>query len=173
MASGQPRSILRPSVLQRLLGGDQAPERPTEDLRIGVRELRAEVMRDLEFLLNTRVGVRGLEGYPGLSASILAYGMPDLSRFSQSSEGDMQALTQLVADVIRRFEPRLDPKTVVAERALDEAEALGGGRRQDPIMEVRLRISAMLHVEPVREFVTFDTRIEMETGAVRVAEAAP
>jgi type VI secretion system protein ImpF len=171
MRGGQPRSVLRPSLLQRLIGED-GEARPTEDLRIGLRELRREVLRDLEALLNTRVALHGsFDEHPEVRDSILAYGMPDVSTFSQSSENDMKHLTELIADIVRRFEPRLDGRSVRVERATDEAAALSGKPAQEPITNVRFRIHAVLHVEPLREHVTFDTRIEMETGAVHVAEA--
>lgn len=174
MRSGQPRSVLRPSLLQRLIGEDDQA-RPTEDLRIGLRELRREVLRDLEALLNTRVALHGsFDDHPEVRDSILAYGMPDVSTFSQSSENDMKHLTDSIADIVRRFEPRLDARSVRVERATDEGAALAGPQGtagKEPIGNVRFRIHAVLHVEPLREHVTFDTRIEMETGAVHVAEA--
>lgn len=170
MANGEPRSVLRPSLLQRLIGSD-AEARPTEDLRIGLRELRREVLRDLEYLLNTRVAIQDrLADHPLVAGSILAYGMPDVSAMSQSSEGDMDRLTTTIAEIVRRFEPRLDPRSIKVQRAEDESAQLSGKKSAEPITNVRFRIDAVLHVEPLREYVTFDTRIEMETGVVRIAE---
>ncbi|MGE3171976.1 MAG: type VI secretion system baseplate subunit TssE [Planctomycetota bacterium] len=167
-SSGRPRAILRPSLLQRLLAGEDAG-RPSQDLRVGLRELRDEVLRDLGLLLNTRAtDVGKLAPYPEVADSVLAYGMPDVSSYSPSSDDDIEALMSLIAETIRRFEPRLDPNTVRVERATD-LNPLSGG--VDSVNSRSFRIAAMLHVEPIRERIQFDTRVDLDSGTVHVEDA--
>lgn len=166
MTSGLPRQVLRPSLLERLTGAD-ATSRPIEDLQIGIRELRREVLHDLRCLLNTRALLADeTADYVEVHASLLAYGVPDISGMSLSSEDDVARLQQILTEVIRRFEPRIDPKTVRVEPLVAETKSV-----KDPVATLQFRVHATLHVEPIRELVTFDTRIEVETGTIRVEDA--
>jgi type VI secretion system protein ImpF len=160
MAGPQPRELLRPSLLDRLAvgGGGRAA-----DLRIGVAELRQAVRRDIEWLLNTRRSLLpGLDELPEASSSHLAYGIPDLTQFATRSAADRQRLCGIIAEALRRFEPRL-----VAERLTVEPSSLDepGG------MRLRFVIRGVLHIEPILEPITFDTSIEMASGAIEVTAA--
>lgn len=172
MTSGRPRSIIRPSLLDRLVA-DPGAGRPTElDLEVGVRELQAEVQRDLERLLNSRVsGLADLQGRPEASRSVLGYGLPDISAMYHGSEQDLQRMRQAIREAVIRFEPRLKADSVKVERVLDDSPFGDVAKAAPEVARVRFRISAMLYVEPIREFVSFDTNIRMETGVVEVKEA--
>ncbi|MCA8951017.1 MAG: type VI secretion system baseplate subunit TssE [Planctomycetes bacterium] len=168
MASGQPRQVLRPSVLERLIGS-QDEARANEDLRIGVRELRREVLRDLQFLLNTRGGVSAAaNSFKHVRDSIVNYGVPDLSKMTIGSDEDKRRLRAVIADVIGRFEPRIDKKTIAVELIADGEE----DDEEDEIGSIRFRVRAVLDVKPIRETFTFHTEIETETGSILVPEAA-
>lgn len=148
--------ILRHSVLDRLtLDGPQRA-----DLRIGFRELLLAVRRDIEWLLNTKcTHPYELEHLPETRDSIVNYGLPDFSHFSGSSPADCQRICGLMAQTLKRFEPRLAPNTI-------RVEYLAPADRVSPT--ARFRIHGLLHVDPVRESVVFDTEIEMDTGSVQV-----
>jgi len=166
MTSGLPRQVLRPSLLERLTG-EPTVDRPVEDLQIGMRELRREVLRDLRYLLNTRALLAGETAeYTEVQRSLLAYGIPDISSMSMSSEDDIGRLQRMLTDVIRNFEPRIDPKSVRVEALEVDTKAV------TPVANLQFRVHATLHVEPFRELVTFDTHIEVETGTVRVEDSA-
>lgn len=169
MPSGQPRQVLRPSLLDRLLAGE-SPQRPLEDLHAGALELRREVLRDLQFLLSTRTTLLGaVAGFQEVGRSVLVYGAPDISSMSAASKDDEKRLTTILTDVIRRFEPRLDPKSIKVE-PVPRAERQKPADAGNPETLLQFRISAVLHVEPIHEMVTFDTHIEVETGAIRIPE---
>jgi len=160
MASRDSGDILRHSVLDRLI--NPTPRRGM-DLRIGVAELVSVVRRDIEWLLNTRRAVA--EFGPEFSeapASILGYGIPDFSQFSGASAGDRKAILSAVEDALRNFEPRLQPRSIRA--SIVETD--------NPIeSDLKLRIRGILHVDPIREAISFDTSIQLETGAVQIAVA--
>lgn len=163
MARGDAPEMLRPSVIDRLT----APRGPGRESRflegVDVRTLKAAVARDLQWLLNTRVWMpadsSALRGLDEARESILTYGIPDLSTFSWASPQDCQAIASLVEKAIRTFEPRLIGRSV-------RVEILPGDDVSD--FSVKLRIHAVLHVEPINEHVTFDSTADFEGGGIRI-----
>lgn len=160
MAGPLPREILRHSVLDRLTSGTKGRG---GDLRISVTELRQAVRRDIEWLLNTRQSLLpGLDELPEARSSHLAYGIPDLTQFATRSAADRQRLSGIIAEVLRKFEPRLLPDRLSVEPS---PEADPGGLR------LHFVIRGVLHMEPILEPITFDTSIEMASGAIAVTAA--
>lgn len=159
MAKAQGEQVLRSSVLDRVSGayGGQSPMGS-----IGLRELKQAVTRDLEWLLNTRQWwPTELDALEETSRSIVTYGIPDLSVFSWISHSDRREICSSIEEAVRTFEPRLIGRTVRASLVETEDKAADDFR-------VRLRIDAVLHVEPYTEPVSFDTSIEVDTGAIEV-----
>lgn len=156
MADSRPRDVLRHSVLDRLAatGGG----RRQRDLRIGVEELKQAVRRDIEWLLNSRKPLLDLADLPEARASILAYGMPDLTSFS-SSPSDRQRICAHIEAALRTFEPRLLPRSI-------RVEPVAG--REEGYARLKFSIHALLDVDPVREPISFDTSVETSSGAVQV-----
>ena len=159
--NGPEASRVRATVLDRLTGKNGAAGRAFGG--IGLRELRDAVIRDLEELLNTQSWwPYELENLPEATSSIITYGIPDLSVYSWASSDDRRTICGRLEQVIRTFEPRLLSRTVkvmlVETRAVDD-------------FRVRLRIDAVLSVEPFHEPISFDTDIELSTGAVNVRSA--
>ncbi len=155
MAGRGTHDILRHSVLDRLVSRDSGG-----DLRIGFHELLQAVRRDIEWLLNTKsVQPYDLEDLPETRESLANYGLPDFSHYSGSSPADCQRIGGLIVQTLRRFEPRLEPNSIRVEH-VPASERVG--------TQSRFRIRALLHVDPVREPVVFDTEIEMDSGTVQV-----
>lgn len=107
------------SVLDRLIDRDPKSSAETPLTRPqSLRELKAALKRDLEWLLNTR---RTIDPFPETaretSRSVYQYGLPDISsRWSLSSKDQ----TELVRDMeaaIAMFEPRLKRAKVRMEAA--------------------------------------------------------
>jgi type VI secretion system protein ImpF len=93
-----------PGVLERLMGeGSAAPG------RAGLEQLKDSIVRDLESLLNTRLGIAfdALDAHPEARASILNYGLVDFAGFCLSSGEDRAAICASLKDAIERHEPRL------------------------------------------------------------------
>lgn len=157
MASAKSQEILRSSVLDRLTGanGGGSPYGS-----IGLRELKQAVMRDLEWLLNTRMWWPGdFEELEESERSNLTYGLPDLSTYSWTNPVDQDRICSLIEEAVKSFEPRLMKRSVKVELVPSE---------EVDDFAVKLRIEAVLHVEPYHEPVSFDTDIHVDTGEVRV-----
>jgi type VI secretion system protein ImpF len=160
MASGaRTDAQLRPSVLDRLIA-PTGPGRRGALETVGLRELYAAVARDLDWLLNTKRWLpTTLQSFPEASESVLTYGLPDLSIYSWRHHADSVAICRLLEETIRRFEPRLRARTV-------QVKPLPAGDVDD--FRLRFRIEAVLHVEPIRAPVAFDTEVDLGVSGIRV-----
>lgn len=157
MAGREASDVLRHSVLDRVA---QKGTGRAGDLRIGFHELLQAVRRDVEWLLNTkRVQPYDLENLPETRKSIVNYGLPDFSHFTGSSPEDCEEICGLIVQILKRFEPRLAANTIRVEH-VPATERTG--------TQSHFRIHGLLHVDPVKEPVVFDTEIEMDTGSVQV-----
>jgi len=124
-----------------------------------VRLLKNSVRRDLEWLLNTRrIADPPDEGLKEVNKSTYVYGLPDLSGVSVGSSGDRNRMVRQVLATINLFEPRL------ANVRLVLVETPDSGKK-----DVRLRIEAMLRMDPVPEPVSFDTVIELKSGTCHLS----
>jgi type VI secretion system protein ImpF len=159
MRRGASSEILRPSFLDRLIERPR-PGDQSSFSGIGVRELKRAVARDLEWLLNTRVWLPwSLEELEEAHASILSYGMPDLSVYSWAHPSDAQTIAEIIERTVRTFEPRLLSHSVKCSVSPSEGIA---------DFSLRIRIEAVLHVEPITEPVAFDSGIDIEGGGLRI-----
>lgn len=108
------RDRLQPGLLDRLT--DDAPDKLTESPEQATMtraRLRAAVLRDLSWLLNTTniESELELEAYPEVRRSTLNYGVTVLSG-RRVAEIDWQELELEIRDAILAFEPRLLPDTI-------------------------------------------------------------
>jgi len=162
MAKSDSNDILRPSLIDRFTRNPSGGESTFFD-GVGLRELKASVARDLEWLLNTRVWMpehqHEIANLDETRKSVLAYGIPDLSTYSWSSNTDRREIAALIEGVIRTFEPRLESRSV-------RVEIVPTNDVDD--FSLKLRIEALLHVDPISEHVTFDSSAEIEAGGLRI-----
>jgi type VI secretion system protein ImpF len=155
MARGAGETTITISVLDRLIDGepDNRMENPLSRAQ-SVRLLRSAVRRDLEWLLNTRrIADPPDEGLKDVNKSTYVYGLPDLSAINIGSSGDRNRLVRQLVAAINLFEPRLANVRVVLVEIPDSGKK-----------DVRLRIEAMLRMDPVPEPISFDTVIELKSG---------
>ena len=158
MADPGQSDILRPSILDRLIGDGADGQRGLRPY-MGFRELREAVGRDLEWLLNTRRFPLELEDYEEARYSNLGYGVPDFSTYSWRNHGDALRIAAILEETIERFEPRLAPGSVKVEiQPTTEADDF----------RVHFRIDALLQVDPVSEPVSFDTSIDLDSASFEV-----
>lgn len=101
-----------PGVLERLMGEEGAPSG-----RAKLEQLKDSIVRDLEDLLNTRLGVAidAFDAHPEARTSILNYGLADFAGFCLSSSEDRAAICAGLKDAIERHEPRLTDVSAVLE----------------------------------------------------------
>ncbi len=155
MARGLGETTITISVLDRLidLEPDNRMENPLSRTQ-SVRVLKNAVRRDLEWLLNSRRIVDAPdEALKEVNRSTYVYGLPDLSALTMASTGDRSRLTRQILAAINQFEPRLTNVRLVMVETPDASKK-----------DVRLRIEAMLRMDPVPEPISFDTVIELKSG---------
>jgi type VI secretion system protein ImpF len=145
----------RPSFLDRLIrGGAGAVD--TDSAR------RRAVMRDLEWLLNTRrIHVGPGEGRPELERSVYQYGLVDISFRADGSAMSAAEVRREIEDTIRLFEPRLERVRVRVREAEDDASR-----------NVRFVVEAMLKADPTPLPVAFDTRLELGSRTFEVGSSS-
>lgn len=153
--------FIQASILDRLI--DDSPETPDikeSNKGLNLKQLRSNVRRDLENLLNAKVQwLKWPENYKELDNSLLNYGLHDFSSMAVASLDGRHLLCQQVAETIKRFEPRFIEV---------EVEAVESEQPLDRIM--RLRINALLYADPEPEYITFDSEVEPVNLGLKVVE---
>jgi type VI secretion system protein ImpF len=159
MAKIEADQPLIPSVLDRLI--DYEPESKVEPPKSRgqlLRDLKQNIRRDLENLLNTRQRCKSWpENLSELEASLVNYGVPDLTGAALGSAEEREEFRRVFETVVRLFEPRFARVSV---------QMLGAAAPIDRTL--RFRIDAMLHAEPAPEPVVFDSALQLVTGNVEV-----
>jgi type VI secretion system protein ImpF len=123
--------------------------------------LRASVRRELNWLLNTinLASSQDLSRAPQVVTSVLNYGCPDLTGRVATVKA-VEARTREMEEMIRRFEPRLDPAKL-------RVEAKPGINSDNTIAYViHGDVTAAVRAMPV-EYVA---NVEVETGQAVVKE---
>jgi type VI secretion system protein ImpF len=160
MARSLGETTITLSVLDRLI--DVEPENKTESLLSrsqSLRVMRAAVRRDLEWLLNSRrIADAHDENLKEVNKSVCVYGLPDLSSLTMATAADRNRLMRQIVNTINLFEPRLSNVRLVMIETDDP------GRK-----DVRLRIEAMLRLDPVPEPISFDSVIELKSGSCHLS----
>jgi type VI secretion system protein ImpF len=151
------------SVLDRLI--DREPKSQTEaplTRSQSVRLLKAAVQRDLEWLLNTRrIFQEPDESLKEINQSAYVYGLPDFSQYTMASVSDKAKLQRQLLATIKMFEPRLANVRLVPVETTEKG-----------IQQFRLRIEAMLLMDPSPEPVSFDTLIGLKSGNCKISGGA-
>ncbi len=153
------RTVQQP-LLDRLI--DLEPRlrgEPAMTMVQSVRQLKASVRRDLEWLLNTRRIADPLPDHlDETERSLYMYGLPDITSMSRDATGVRPKLLRQVERAIATFEPRLTRVRV----SLVETE--GENHRR----ELRFLIEGTLRMDPNPEQVVFDTVLEFSSGEYQV-----
>jgi type VI secretion system protein ImpF len=150
------------SVLDRLIDLEPSNQFEAQLSRSQtVRQLKNSVRRDLEALLNTRrIAELPDESLREVNRSGYVFGLPDFSTYAASVSADRTKLLRHILAAINLFEPRLANVRVML---VDAQEVT----RKD----IRVRIEAMLRMDPVPEPISFDTVIEIKSGNCRLMGA--
>lgn len=151
--SSQPR--LLPSFLNRLLDPESMGGRLAG---YDHRQMLAAVRVDLEDLLNAKLSVPDLPAeYTEVAASIVAFGLPDLTRVDLNDSRAAPGLARAIERAVARFEPRLRKVRVTAG-----PPAPGG-------LTITFKVDAELNVDPAPE-VGFETVLELTSGRALVRD---
>lgn len=158
MARRRPEAPVRLSVLDRLLDPDPALDTGLSPER-SAQKFRDAVLRDLEWLLNTRrTPAAAPDSLPELQRSLYDFGLPDLTAMRLDSDSQRH-LVRSIENTLRLFEPRISSLRVSLVDTSSE-------RRQ-----IRLLIEGMLRMDPDLEPITFDTLLDVGSGEISVDHA--
>ncbi|MEJ7848691.1 MAG: type VI secretion system baseplate subunit TssE [Pyrinomonadaceae bacterium] len=147
------------SVLDRLIDFEPRELHESPKTRTtSIKELKQSVLRDLDWLLNTRHGFTVPEDLKEAVKSVICYGLPDFTALSVKSQVELNKLIKDIENSIRFFEPRFIDLKI-------SFEPVGDLDRQ-----IRFRIDASLDVDPAPEPITFDTVLNSGSGAFSVIQ---
>lgn len=153
MARTSTETLVTQSVLDRLVTVEEWPTTRAQSVRFFKDALR----RDLEWLLNTRQPpMPQINGYPAAKASVINFGLPDITSLGLMSASDHRSLRLAVEQCLRNFEPRLTDVHIT----LQETET--GDRR------LRFHIEGNMVLDPSPEEISFDTVLELSSGEYKV-----
>lgn len=152
---------MQSSVLDRLI--DYEPgvsSEPVQHRLLGINQIKASVVRDLENLLNTKRHIFPVPGeYIEVSNSLFVYGLRDFTSQDPRSPSIKQQLRNDVEKTISRFDSRLRNVTVRLDASAQNER------------NVRFRISGLLVVDPVTEPFSFDTYFDTSRGEYVVSKS--
>ena len=114
MADLTPQERLFPSLLDRLTDDQAHKQKESREQRVfSIHKLRAAVMRDLAWLMNTvhLSATEDLSEFPFVETSVINYGIPDLTGKTASGL-QLHEVQQAIRNAILAFEPRILPETL-------------------------------------------------------------
>ncbi|MGA7342390.1 MAG: type VI secretion system baseplate subunit TssE [Terracidiphilus sp.] len=153
MARASTETLVTQSVLDRLLEVEEWPSTRSQSLRF----YRDALKRDLEWLLNTRQPpIPELASYPAAKASVINFGLPDISALGLSNASDHRTLRIAIETCLRHYEPRL----------MDVHVTLEGSDTTD--RRLRFHIEGNMKLDPAPEEISFDTVLELTSGEYKV-----
>jgi type VI secretion system protein ImpF len=154
---------LSPSLLDRLLEDEQAISSDTRTSTTwDIEKMIESLRRDLEALLSTRAAFfeQNLPELQETRQSIFFYGLPDLAAFNPQNPKDLRQLTQVLENVIRTFEPRLQ-QVRVTMNGINELDRT-----------LRFTIEGVPKMNAGSEPVVFETALAPSTGECKVEKVA-
>jgi type VI secretion system protein ImpF len=159
MARWEPEQTVTLSVIDRLI--DQAPGNNAEAAPTraqSIRQLKASLRRDLEWLLNTRrTPFPAGSEFSELDHSLYNFGLPDITSLSWDSSRDRLRLTRMIEQALSAFEPRISRLKVIP------IESISGARHV-----LRFQIEGLLEMDPAPEHISFDTVLQLSSGEYQV-----
>lgn len=152
--SGGTEPTIRLSIIDRLLDHSPGQGDAPGSWASSVNALKQSLVRDLEWLLNTRrIAEPARDDFPEVQQSVYHFGLPDISSRSADSIAVQQGLSRDIEECIRIFEPRLTDVRVVLRQSEETGSRLA-----------RFVVEGLLRMEPNPERVVFDTVLETPTG---------
>jgi type VI secretion system protein ImpF len=153
LARSTTETLVTQSILDRLTEVEDWPATRSQSTRF----FRDGLKRDLEWLLNTRQPpLDEIAAMPAAQASVINYGLPDISALGLNSSTDQRALRIAIETCLRNFEPRLMDIRVTLESS-DTTD-----RR------LRFHIEGNMKLDPAPEEIAFDTVLELTSGEYKV-----
>jgi type VI secretion system protein ImpF len=153
LARANTETLVTQSILDRLMEVEDWPSTRSQSTRF----FRDALKRDLEWLLNTRQPpIPELSGFPAAKASVINFGLPDISALGLANASDHRTLRIAIETCLRNFEPRL----------MDVRVTLQGSDTGD--RRLRFHIEGNMKLDPAPEEISFDTVLELSSGEYKV-----
>jgi type VI secretion system protein ImpF len=166
MAELLPQERLQPSLLDRLT--DDMPEARTESREarvLSLTQLRASVMRDVAWLLNTvnLAASQDLSSFRDVEHSTVNFGIPEMAGRSAAGR-NVKELERAVRQALIDFEPRIlrDTLRVTVRLQPDQMSRHA----------LTFVIEGDLWAQPVPLNIYLKTEVDLETGTVTVTDTA-
>ena len=127
-----------------------------DKLIVNSRTLKEFIKRDLAWLLNTGnlADVTDLSAYPLTAASVLNYGMPDLTGVLVANT-DVHALQKQMRKIILNFEPRIIAKTLKVRVSKSEQMTQNA---------LTFEIECDIWGQPAPEYFYVNSELNLESG---------
>ena len=157
------------ALLERVVMLEQQRRFESREQRVmSLERLKQSVLRDLSWLLNTEYfeAVHSLDAYPEVRSSVLNYGIPSIVGLTITDLNDSMrgGLAKTLRDAIVRFEPRLDPDSIVVRTHADKEQMDG--------RTLTFEIEAELLAEPAPLRLLLTSVVDLENGHATLAERA-
>lgn len=166
MADLNPRDRLQPFLLDRLTDdqSDQTKE-SREKYVFSPRQIKASLLRDLAWLLNTPAPTpaEGVADFVNAGNSVVNFGVPDLTGVPASGLAGT-VLERGILKAIQTFEPRIE-KHSLSVRLMADAET------SSPNL-IALEIRGEVVANPLPDPLYIKTEVDLETGQFAVKERA-
>jgi type VI secretion system protein ImpF len=159
MARWEPEQNVTQSVLERLIDRDPLlGADPPVSRAASVRQLKASLRRDLEWLLNTRrTPTPATSDFPEVEKSLYNFGLADMTSFSWDSSRDRGRLSRMIEQTVNLFEPRITGLKVLALESAPGAQHV-----------LRFQIQGLLDMDPAPEHISFDTVLQLSSGEYQI-----
>jgi type VI secretion system protein ImpF len=153
LARSTTETLVTQSLLDRLTEVEEWPTTRSQSTRF----FRDGLKRDLEWLLNTRQPpIPEIASRPGAKASVINYGLPDISSLGLNSASDQRALRIAIETCLRNYEPRLMDIRVTLQSS------------DTVVRRLRFHIEGNMKLDPAPEEIAFDTVLELTSGEYKV-----
>lgn len=119
-------------------------------------QLARSIIRDLEWLLNTRCTRRFDMGEEAGRRTVLDFGLDDFTHLAPASHDDRQIMARQIRQAIAAFEPRLQIRNLRIEPDPNHHRLL------------EVQFDAVLIAEDVREPVSFRAVVNSSEGTLQV-----
>jgi type VI secretion system protein ImpF len=154
-------------LLDRVVMLEQRRRFESREQRVmSLERLKQSVLRDLSWLLNTEYleAAYSLDGFPEVRSSVLNYGIPSIVGLTITDLTDTMrgGLAKTLRDAIVRFEPRLDPDSIVVRTHADKEQMDG--------RTLTFEIEAELIAEPAPLRLLLTSIVDLENGHATLAE---
>ncbi|OUT62953.1 MAG: type VI secretion system lysozyme [Rhodopirellula sp. TMED11] len=165
MAELTAQERLFPSLLDRLTDDHRESTVESRDQKVfSIHKLRAAVLRDLAWLMNTThiEAKTDLTPFPHVQASVINYGIPDMSGKTISGL-EVNQFETVIRQSILNFEPRIIPHTL-GVRGKKQSESYHGN-------SLTFEIEGEMWAKPFPERLFLRSELDLETGTVTIVEA--